>query len=82
MERSAVTTGEPTSYDAVGTFGELGRVLTDDINKVFQQTGIPPGERGWGEGGWRKKGSAGRKGMRREGGGIATIVVCLQGLQP
>lgn len=37
--------GEPTSYDTtVGTFGELGRALTDDISKVFQQTGIPAGE--------------------------------------
>lgn len=38
--------GEPTSYDTtVGTFGEqLGRALTDDISKVFQQTGIPAGK--------------------------------------
>ena len=51
MDRASVTIGEPTSYDSVGTFGnELGRVLTDDINKVFQQTGIPTGESdlGWG----------------------------------
>lgn len=46
VERASVTVGEPTSYDTtVGTFGELGRALTDDISKVFQQTGIPPGEK-------------------------------------
>ena len=45
VERASVTVGEPTSYDTtVGTFGELGRALTDDISKVFQQTGIPTGE--------------------------------------
>ena len=46
VDRASVTIGEPTSYDSVGAFGnnELGRVLTDDINKVFQQTGIPTGE--------------------------------------
>lgn len=37
-----MTVGEPTSYDS--TFGDLGRVLTADISKVFQQTGIPTGE--------------------------------------
>lgn len=37
-----MTVGEPTSYDS--TFGDLGRVLTADISKLFQQTGIPTGE--------------------------------------
>ena len=45
MERASVSVGEPTSYDTtVSTFGELGRALTEDISKVFQQTGIPPGK--------------------------------------
>ena len=46
VERASVTVGEPTSYDS--TFGDLGRVLTADISKVFQQTGIPTGKRGEG----------------------------------
>ena len=45
-----MTVGEPTSYDS--TFGDLGRVLTADVNKVFQQTGIPTGESGRRKGGW------------------------------
>ena len=44
VERASVTIGEPTYDTTVTTFGDLGRVLTDDINKVFQQTGIPTGE--------------------------------------
>ena len=52
VERASVTIGESTSYNTVGTFGELGRMHTDDINKVFQQTGIPTGEGGRGLEGW------------------------------
>jgi len=79
VDRASVTIGEPTSYDSVGAFGnELGRVLTDDINKVFQQTGIPTGEGRWVGVAWGRRLGGGVEGVwgwvlgvwRRRVGGI------------